>query len=210
MRKERHKWLYHTISSCHCSINILFIFLKYPFHKNPRWAENGDGCADSNIKCLSLSISVFLFCANAHQSTNIIHSCESEIFCKTLSVKSAHQIFAWLAGFFASTVRILLSRSTHCLAQCMRLHESAVYHGYSFFNSLYIFLRLGGILTHSWTEKLSPWACHSPWYGSCPSMTTLTLSTEVVSKAWKIFSSSGYIIFPADFSVFRKLWIFLK
>jgi len=202
--------LYHCISFFPCLSKMIFISRKWLFQRKPLCAENGEGCADSNIKCLLQSISAFFFWAKAHQRTKIIHSCEFDIFLSTASVKSSHQIFAWLAGFFSSTVRILLRSNTHCSAQCSKLPEFPAYPGYSFAISLYMFLKLGGILTHSCTEKLSPWACHLPWYGSCPRITILNFSTGVMLNARNIFSFSGNIFFQSFSSCSKKVQIFWK
>jgi len=158
---------YQWISCFHCFFKISFISLKWLFQKNPLCAENGDGWGDSRIKCLSVSISTFFHLAKFPHRTNIIHSWDSESFCKTASVNSAHQHFAWLAGLDFSTVRILLSKRIPCSAQWVKFQLVGVSlvsaHSHSASISLYIFLRLGGILTPSCTEKLSPWACPSPW-----------------------------------------------
>src|SRR3990167_7727251 len=50
----------------------------------------------------------------------------------------------------------------------------------------------GGRATSSPTAKHRPLAWPAPWYGSWPSITTLTLSNGHKSKALKIFFGGGY------------------
>src|SRR3989338_9155320 len=54
-----------------------------------------------------------------------------------------------------------------------------------------MFWRDGGMAILSGTEKQSPCACPSPWYGSCPRMTTFTASNGVSSKALKMNFGGG-------------------
>lgn len=150
------------------------------------------------MKCVSVLIRTLFHLAKLPQRTKVIPSWESDIFCNTLSVNSAHQHFAWLAGFDASTVRIEFKSSTHCFAQFSRFPDTSpltpLLKGEgspSFSISLNIFLRLGGILTQSCTEKLNPWACHSQWYGSWPRITTFTSSTGTDLNAANMFFCSG-------------------
>src|SRR5215475_5735815 len=49
----------------------------------------------------------------------------------------------------------------------------------------------GGGVTPGRTEKHSPCACPSSWYGSCPSKSTLTSSYGVSSSAANTSSSGG-------------------
>jgi len=73
----------------------------------------------------------------------------------TLSVKVSHQIFAWLAGLDALTVRIALRSSTHSFDHFSRFPLFGISQPISSFNSLNIFFRLGGKVIPSATEKLS-------------------------------------------------------
>jgi hypothetical protein len=113
-----------------------------------------------------------------------------EISEMTVSVKVSHQIFAWLAGSQACTVKIALSINTHWLAQGVRfpLFEGGIHMSVS--SSLYIFFRLGGSFSHS-TEKLSQCAWFGPWYGSWPRMTTLRFERGVRENDSKTLSSGG-------------------
>ena len=54
------------------------------------------------------------------------------------------------------------------------------------------------------TEKLSPIACPSSWYGSWPRMTTLTLSIGHVLNARKMFPAAGNTFAPDFHSLPRN------
>jgi len=50
---------------------------------------------------------------------------------------------------------------------------------------------LGGTATPGLTEKDNPCPCPGPWYGSCPTMTTLTSASVVVLYAEKTSCGGG-------------------
>src|SRR3989344_8053831 len=54
-----------------------------------------------------------------------------------------------------------------------------------------MFASEGGMFTFSGTEKQSPCACPSPWYGSCPSSTTFVAPKGHNSNAWKMNAGEG-------------------
>ncbi len=90
------------------------------------------------------------------------------------------------------TVRQALSSRTPCLAHPTRWPwVGAVKPSTSVLNSLYMFRKLGGVVTPTLTLKQRPWACPGPWYGSCPSMTTLTSCMEQVRVQLKTSSGGG-------------------
>jgi len=159
--------------------------------KNHLYTLNGDGWGASNIVCLLVSISSFFFWANAHRNKNIIPSFLSEIVLITASVKSCHPISLWEFGSSFLTVRLAFKRNTHCSARLVKFQLTGGVIQQSVWSSLKIFLSDSGCLTPSCTEKHNPWASHSPWYGSCQRITTLTLSNGVRLKALKIFGHVG-------------------
>ena len=55
-----------------------------------------------------------------------------------------------------------------------------------------MFASEAGGLTPGCTEKHSPWAWPSSWYGSWPRMTTRTCSYGVSSSALNMSSAGGY------------------
>jgi hypothetical protein len=59
-----------------------------------------------------------------------------------------------------------------------------------------MFTSEGGGLVPAGTEKLKPCACPGLWYGSCPKITTFTLSKGVWLKALNISGPGGKIVFP--------------
>ena len=131
--------------------------------KNPLSAENGEGCGDLIIRCFDWSISEIFCWANAHRriKTSPCFSLErTEI---TASVKRCRPASLWEFGESLRTVSPALRRKTPCSARFWRFHDTGGSISKSDFNSLKIFLREGGILMPSGTEKLNPCASHTPW-----------------------------------------------
>ena len=92
------------------------------------------------------------------------------------SVKFSQPKFLWEAGLSFSTVKTEFNSNTPSLAQHVKSPLSDIGIFKSLFNSLYIFFRDGGNLIPLFTAKANPLASPVPWYGSCPSITTLTSS----------------------------------
>ena len=111
-------------------------WLKGLLQKNPLSAEKGEGCADLRIKCLSVSMRLAFCCANAPRRMKTMPSFLSERVLMTASVKICHPI--------------------SCLARVSKFQLRGGSMSRSAFNSLKIFLKEGGILIPSGTEKLSP------------------------------------------------------
>ncbi len=176
-------------SPLHLRISLTLEKCLHP--KNPLWTLNGDGCGASKTICLLVSISSFFFWANAHRNRNMIHCFLSEIVLITASVKICHQISLWEFGVSFMTVRLAFNRNTHCSARLVRFQLTGGWIPKSSWSSLKIFFNEGGCLTPSCTEKHNPCASHSPWYGSCPRMTILTLSKGVRLNALKISDHLG-------------------
>lgn len=217
--KCKHYFLSHqSIGSFPWLSRYIFVFENGFDPKNPLWAENGDGCGDVIIWCFELSISDFFEIAKFPQRIKTIPSLFSERIRIVASVKFSHP-FPWCdAGLPCSTVNTAFRRSIPCSAQSVRSVSVLVIQR-SLSNSLNIFRRLGWGLLPLGTEKDNPIAaqigfCHSEWneesawyavwYGSCPRMTTFTLSNGVISKARKIFFPSGKHFF-CEYSLFIKL-----
>src|SRR3970040_2821077 len=136
------------------------MFVSEPF---PWLALIGEGCPDSNTRCLLRSILLPFLCAKAPQSKKTTPSFSSEIFCITASVKKFHFKCLWLLGVSFLTVSVAFNSKTPCCAQCSKLPEVGIkIESRSSLISLKIFLNEGGILTASFTEKQSPLASPSP------------------------------------------------
>ena len=89
---------------------------------------------------------------------------------------------------------MVLSSRTPCLAHPSRQPCLGGSICKSAFNSRKMFCRLGGALMPKGTLKASPMACPSPWYGSCPSITTRTSSGPPHSCAQlKIWCGGGNV-----------------
>ena len=71
-------------------------------------------------------------------------------------------------------------------------------------DNIKLLIKEGGILFPRSTEKARPWACPTPWYGSCPIITTLVDSKLVSFKALNVLLASGYITFFWFFSLIKK------
>ena len=122
----------------------------------------------------------------------------------TASVNCCHPIALWEAASPARTVRTALSRSTPCSAHFLKSGEPLILIPNSLSISLKMFFNEGGAGTPSGTEKDKPIACPYPWYGSCPKITTFTLSTGVSSNALNISLPGGKMTFPSAFSRWRR------
>ena len=107
---------------------------------------------------------------------NTTGSSFSFIFFIMASVKYSQPIFLWLAALSFSTVKTAFNSNTPSLAQHSKLPLLAGGIFKSLSNSLYIFFRDGGSFIPSDTANARPLASLSPWYGSCPSITTFTSS----------------------------------
>ena len=138
-------------------------WLKGLLQKNPLSAEKGEGCADLRIKCLSVSMRLAFCCANAPRRMKTMPSFLSERVLMTASVKICHPISLWEFGLFFLTVKLALRRRIPCLARFSKFQLRGGSMSRSAFSSLKIFLKEGGILIPSGTEKLSPWASPVPW-----------------------------------------------
>jgi hypothetical protein len=108
-----------------------------------------------------------------------------------ISLSVLHISVEWLLAWWARTVSVAFSSSTPCSAHRVRLPEGGTGVPKSCSISLKIFCSDGGNITPSCTEKLSPWACPGSWYGSCPIITTFTLSNGVRLKALNINRPGG-------------------
>src|SRR5690606_39071246 len=51
------------IGGCPCAIKYSLIRKNWWLPKNPRWADNGDGCTELKTRCLWASIMAPFFCA---------------------------------------------------------------------------------------------------------------------------------------------------
>ena len=166
---------YHEIGvllhCCNCRLHLL----KHLLPKNPLCADSGDGCADSSMRCFEASISVFLLRASRPQRINTRWSEFWLRYSMMCLVNSSQPWLRWLPARCASTVSVLLSRSTPCLAQRVRSPEFGIGVPTSSWISLKMLRRDGGIVMPALTEKASPLAWPGPWYGSWPIITTLTL-----------------------------------
>ena len=98
----------------------------------------------------------------------------SFIFFMIASVKFSHPRFLCEAGLSFSTVKTVFKSNTPSLAQHVKSPLVLIGIFKSLFNSLYIFWSDGGNLIPSFTEKANPLASPTPWYGSCPNITTFT------------------------------------
>ena len=154
----------------------LFVLENGLLPKKPLLLENGDGWVDSKIRCLGFVIRLFLLLAKLPQSINTTGSSLSFTFFMIASVKFCQPKFLWEAGLSFSTVKTEFSNSTPSFAQQVKspLFDISIFK--SSFNSLYMFFSDGGNFTPLFTEKASPLASPTPWYGSCPNITTFTLS----------------------------------
>ena len=115
--------------------------------KKPLSAENGEGCGDLMIKCLSLSIRVSFCWAKAPRKMKTRPVFWSESFFITSSVKWCRPMFLCELGASLRTVSPAFRRRTPCFARCSRLPLAGGSIFKSDFNSLKIFLKEGGILT---------------------------------------------------------------
>ncbi len=115
---ENHYWF-----SIFQSISLILFFFKNSLvfengfdPKNPCLADNGEGWADSIIKCLLLVIKNFLLFAKFPHKINTRGSCLSLRRLIILSVKICQPIDLWEFGFLSSTVRLAFSNNTPCFA----------------------------------------------------------------------------------------------
>ena len=162
--------------------------------KNPLWAESGDGCADSKIKCRDPSISVFLLRASLpHKIKTRCGRSEFKNFITSV-VKISQPFPLCDFGLCASTVKTVFNNKTPCFCQFAKLPRGFACLPMSLSISLYILIRLGGIGAEFGTEKASPSAAPGVWYGSCPRITTFT-SFKSVANARKTNSIRGKIVF---------------
>ena len=107
------------------------------------------------------------------------------------SVSNCQPKSLWESGLSFLTVNILFKRSTPSLAHGVKSPQSLFKIPKSSYSSLNIFWRLGGSLMPFCTLKERPCASPSPWYGSCPIITILTLLYGVNFNALNIFSYCG-------------------
>lgn len=108
----------------------------------------------------------------------------------TASVKFSQPIPPWEAGSPERTLKMVLRRNTHCLLQSVRSVFVRWTHT-SDSSSLRILRRLGGSFVPSGTEKERPIAAPGVWYGSCPRITTRTLSSSKISNIRNMLCISG-------------------
>ena len=121
-------------------------------------------------------ISDFLFLAYDPHNMNTTGVSFSFIFFMTLSVNCSHPWSLCDVGLCSSTVNTAFNNSTPSLAH--GFNELSWGNGIckSLSSSLKMFFNDGGLITVLLTEKAKPSAWFIPWYGSCPSITTLTSS----------------------------------
>ncbi len=169
-----------------------FAARKWPHHKNHWCAESGDGCGASRIRCFVVSINVFFDLAKFPRKRKTRWSWCCDKRWMTLSVNSSRQSLWCDAASCAFTVRIAFSNKTHCSARLVKFPFWRFVQ-YSAWSSFAMFFKDGGMGTPSGTEKLSPCACPSPWYGSCHNITTFTVSNGVASNARKKSEPAGKI-----------------
>ena len=125
------RYVYHTISLRPCSFRNSLAFLKWPFPKKPLCAESGDGCGDSSTRCLVLSIMPLLLRASRPQSMKTRWSHFSFKCLTVASVNCSQPLPRWLPARCASTVKTLLSNSTPCCCQLLRLPRGLACEPYS-------------------------------------------------------------------------------
>ena len=104
-----------------CCRSNSFVLLKCLHPKKPLSALKGDGWAAFNTKCLLVSKSTCLSCANLPHNKKIIPFLCSDILRITASVKFIQPHLAWLAGSLALTVSTAFKSSTPCSAHWVRL-----------------------------------------------------------------------------------------
>lgn len=168
-------------------------------------APNGLGCELAMTSCADVPLTraeLIFFVAGVPQSKKTTPLPSSLARLSTArrisSVRSSQPFFLWLNGFAFRTVKTVLSIKTPCFAQRSRKPWVGMvvkfFTPLSLISSLYMLRSDGGILISFPTEKHNPWACFSPWYGSCPTMTTFTLSRGVKFSAEKVSSGGGKIV----------------
>ena len=137
--------------------------LKWLQPKNPRLAENGDGCDVTNTRWLGFVISSFFFSACFPQSRNTIgFVCPLSILI-TLSVNVCHPHLLCELALPLSTVKTVFSKNTPSRAHDSRQPDSGMGYEYSSLISLNIFLSDLGIGLPSGVENARPWAWPGSW-----------------------------------------------
>mmetsp|Transcript_12278 Transcript_12278/g.30959 ORF Transcript_12278/g.30959 Transcript_12278/m.30959 type:complete len:676 (+) Transcript_12278:161-2188(+) len=189
-----------------CAARNSLALLKGALPKKPRYADKGLGWAAVSSRCElgepgfparashepGRVTSAAFFCAAPPQSTKTIPRRRSASARTAASVSRSHPMSLWLRGEPSRTVSSVLSRRTPSSHQQLR-EEDAGTGGRprSELSSVRMLRSDGGAGTPAGTEKLSPFACPCRWYGSCPRMTTRTLSNGVREKAQKTSSAGG-------------------
>ena len=120
------------------------------------------------------------------------------------SVNSSQPRFWCEPACEARTVNVALSSNTPWSLQRVRSPSCGIGVPRSLCISLNMLSSDGGKGIPLFTEKQRPLACPAPWYGSCPSMTTFTLSNGQWSKALNISLAGGYIGVPLLYSSFTN------
>ena len=128
----------------------------------PKLTARGEGWADVKTRCLLESIHLPFLRAFTPQSmkTSPSHSSFNRLI--TTLVNLSQPFLWWLAGLFACTVSIELSKSTPCSAHRVRFPLVGMGVLKSSLISLKMLFSDGGKGTSSLTEKLKSCACPSP------------------------------------------------
>lgn len=109
-----------SIGSIPCMIKKELHFEKCLHPKNPRYAESGDGCGASRIKCFGLLSIAFFALAGLPQSMKTIGlSCSFKTRIAA-SVNSSQPIPLCELAWCALTVRTVFKSKTPCLAHFSR------------------------------------------------------------------------------------------
>ena len=184
---------YHSIGVSPCSIKYLLHFENGLLPKKPLYADNGDGCADSNTKWQEVSIKTFLFLASLPHRINTRCGLSRFRYSIVAVVKVSQPLPLCDFALCASTVNTVFNNSTPCFCHARKLPPGLAWCPISASISLYILTRLGGIGCEFGTEKANPSAAPGVWYGSCPSITTFT-SLRSVANARNTNSLRGKIV----------------
>ena len=124
--------------------------------KKPFLAENGDGCADSIIKCFGLVIKSFLLLAYAPHKINTRGSSFSFNIFITSSVNVSQPLPLCDFGLCSYTVKTAFSNNTPCFAHGFNELDFGKCIPKSLSSSLKMFCREGGFNTSLLTENDKP------------------------------------------------------
>ena len=143
------------------------------------------------MKCFEESITSSKFWACLPQSIKTTLFVFEETTSIILLVKISHPRPLWELALSFSTVNTVLSSNTPWSAQGCKFPDFGKGIFKSDSSSLKIFIKDGGKGIPLLTLNDKPFACPSPWYGSCPKITTLILFNGVEFKALNTIEALG-------------------